>query len=198
MWKTPIFLTKLYPEIHTWFGDGGLVAKLCPTFCGPMDCSPPGSSVRFSRQEYQGCHFLLQGVFLTQDWTCVSCIAGRVFTCWAIGELNKGGREVGYQAVFTHLRMALCSLSYKGGQWVCVPHAMWCVQSFRHVQLFVTPWTVAYQAPLSMGFPRQGHWSGLPFPHAHVCSFFLWIFFFLTVQHEVLSSPTRDRNSAES
>ena len=28
----------------------------------------------------------------------------------------------------------------------------------------VTPWTVARQAPLSMGFPRQEHWSGLPFP----------------------------------
>ena len=32
------------------------------------------------------------------------------------------------------------------------------------VQLFVTPWTVAHQAPLSMGFLRQEHWSGLPFP----------------------------------
>ena len=31
-------------------------------------------------------------------------------------------------------------------------------------QLFVTPWTVAHQAPLSMGFPRQELWSGLPFP----------------------------------
>ena len=29
---------------------------------------------------------------------------------------------------------------------------------------FVTPWTVAHQAPLSMGFPRQECWSGLPFP----------------------------------
>ena len=28
----------------------------------------------------------------------------------------------------------------------------------------VTPWTVAHQVPLSMGFPRQGYWSGLPFP----------------------------------
>ena len=28
----------------------------------------------------------------------------------------------------------------------------------------VTPWTVAHQSPLSMGFPRQGYWSGLPFP----------------------------------
>ena len=29
---------------------------------------------------------------------------------------------------------------------------------------FVTPWTVARQSPPSMGFPRQGYWSGLPFP----------------------------------
>ena len=29
---------------------------------------------------------------------------------------------------------------------------------------FVTPWTAAHQAPLSMGFPRQEYWSGLPFP----------------------------------
>ena len=28
----------------------------------------------------------------------------------------------------------------------------------------VTPWTVAHQAALSMGFPRQEHWSGQPFP----------------------------------
>ena len=32
------------------------------------------------------------------------------------------------------------------------------------VQLFVTPLTVALQAPLSMEFSRQGYWSGLPFP----------------------------------
>ena len=33
-----------------------------------------------------------------------------------------------------------------------------------HVRLFVTPWTVAREAPLSMGFPRHEYWSGLPFP----------------------------------
>ena len=37
-------------------------------------------------------------------------------------------------------------------------------QSLSHVYLFVTPWTVARQAPLSVGFPRQEYWSGLPFP----------------------------------
>ena len=35
---------------------------------------------------------------------------------------------------------------------------------FCHVQLFVTLWTVACQAPLSKGFSRQEYWSGLPFP----------------------------------
>ena len=35
---------------------------------------------------------------------------------------------------------------------------------FSHVQLFVTPWTVARQVHLSMGFSRQEYWSGLPFP----------------------------------
>ena len=33
-----------------------------------------------------------------------------------------------------------------------------------HVWLFATPWTVAHQAPMSMGFPRQEYWRGLPFP----------------------------------
>ena len=38
------------------------------------------------------------------------------------------------------------------------------VKSLSHVQLFATPWTIAYQAPLSMGFSRQEYWSGLPCP----------------------------------
>ena len=38
------------------------------------------------------------------------------------------------------------------------------VKFLSRVQLFATPWTVAYQAPLSMRFSRQGYWSGLPFP----------------------------------
>ena len=38
------------------------------------------------------------------------------------------------------------------------------VKSLSRVWLFATPWTVVYQAPLSMGFSRQGYRSGLPFP----------------------------------
>ena len=38
------------------------------------------------------------------------------------------------------------------------------MKSLSRVRLFVTPWTVAYQASPSMGFSRQEYWSGLPFP----------------------------------
>ena len=38
------------------------------------------------------------------------------------------------------------------------------VKSFSRVRLFMTPWTAAYQAPLSMGFSRQEYWSGVPLP----------------------------------
>ena len=38
------------------------------------------------------------------------------------------------------------------------------VRVLSRVQLFGNPWTVAHQAPLPMGFSRQEHWSGLPFP----------------------------------
>ena len=38
------------------------------------------------------------------------------------------------------------------------------VKSLSRVQLFVTPWIVAYQAPPSMGFSKQEYWSGFPFP----------------------------------
>ena len=42
---------------------------------------------------------------------------------------------------------------------VCV-----CAHSVTQSYLFMTTWTIAHQAPLSVGFPRQEYWSGLPFP----------------------------------
>ena len=43
-------------------------------------------------------------------------------------------------------------------------HSCCCWKVLSHVWLFKTPWTVAHQAPLSMGFPRQEYWTGLSFP----------------------------------
>ena len=52
-----------------------LVVQSCPTFCNPVDCSPPGSSVHGIFQNTGvGCHFLLQGIFLTQGLNpCLLC-----------------------------------------------------------------------------------------------------------------------------
>ena len=51
-----------------------------------------------------------------------------------------------------------------------LPKVGLCVCMLSCVWLFVTLWSVARQAPLSMGFPRQEHWSGLPFPPPGVLS----------------------------
>ena len=46
------------------------------------------------------------------------------------------------------------------------------VKLLGHVRLSSTPWTVAFQAPLSMGFSKQEYWSGLPYPNTHPWSIF--------------------------
>ena len=51
-----------------------------------------------------------------------------------------------------------------GNSWDVFLLSEMCVCVLCCVLLFVTPWTVAHQAPPSMGFSRQEYWSGLPFP----------------------------------
>ena len=63
-----------------------LIARLCLTLWDPIDYSQPGSPVHGDfpgKNTGVGSHALLQGIFLTQDQTQVSCIAGRFFTIWA-------------------------------------------------------------------------------------------------------------------
>ena len=63
---------------------------------------------------------------------------------WLQGEVGWGGRCV-------------------HGNPLC-PGSSLDVSHFSCVRLFVTPWTVAYQAPLFTGFSQQEYWGGLPFP----------------------------------
>ena len=62
---------------------------------------------------------------------------------------------------WAHLKTSSAFPSERQKAFVC---ACVCAESLSHVQLFLTPWTVAHQAPLSMGFSRQEYWSGLSFP----------------------------------
>ena len=43
-------------------------------------------------------------------------------------------------------------------------HSVVVMKSLSRVRLLATPWTVAHQGPLSIEFPRQEYWNGLPFP----------------------------------
>ena len=69
-------------------------------------------------------------------------------------ESSKGCATHSVQVIELHSR----------GVIVCVFSIFGVVQSLGRIQLFVTLQTVAHQAPLSTGFPRQEYWSGLPFP----------------------------------
>ena len=56
--------------------------------------------------------------------------------------------------------------SYETSQ--CIKLIMFLLSHSSDIQLFGTPWTVAPQVPLSMGFPRQEYQSGLPFPSPEI------------------------------
>ena len=54
-----------------------------------------------------------------------------------------------------NLKVKSCVLFGEHSEDLCALSRVW---------FFATPWTVAHQAPLSLGIPRQEHWSGLPYP----------------------------------
>ena len=126
-----------------------LVAQSYPNLCDSMDCSPPGSTVHGILQAR-----ILEWVAISsfkgsswpRDQTWVSRIAGRLFTVWATKEaLSPLCSIAGWQGPKEVTPLGSCSY-------------LWAL-SARHGWLFVTS-----QAPLSMVFSRQVHWSELPFP----------------------------------
>ena len=107
-------------------------------------------------------------------WKSLSCV--RLLRCYGLNSpCSFPGQNTGVGSL-TLLGIFPTQRSNPG-----LPHYMWIfyqlshkrspsnkrvvvVKSLSHVRLFATPWTVACQAPLSMGFSRQEYWSGLPFP----------------------------------
>ena len=75
-----------------------------------------------------------------------------------MGEFNSDDHYIYYCGQESLRRNAVALLIHKR-----VKNAIKKVKLLRHVRLFATPWTAAYQAPPSMGFSRQEYWSGLQF-----------------------------------
>ena len=97
------------------------------------------------------CHFLLQGIFPTQEFF-PGFFQTQDSGVFPTQELNLG---------LLHWRQILYRLSYEGSP---VRSMLLLLSRFSHVWLCATPWTAAHQALPSLGFSRQEHWSGLPFP----------------------------------
>ena len=97
----------------------------------------------------------------------MDCGPPRLLCPWNFPSKNTGvGCHFLFQEIFPIQGSNLCLLHWHMDSFTTEPPGaiLLLCWSLRHVQLFVTPWTVAHQAPLSMRFLRQEYWSGLPFP----------------------------------
>ena len=65
---------------------------------------------------------------------------------------------------------------------------------FSHVRLCATPWTAAYQAPPSLGFPRQEHWRGVPSPSPSLCPAIINIVIHVFFQNHGLGFKEKQEN----
>ena len=149
-----------------------LVALSCPTLCDSMELTKllcpwdsPGKNTGV------GCYSILQGIFPTQG-SNPGLLHCRQILCHLS---YRGGPKIHYFKVsfaLTYFHVSRDNIDKEILDLYCFlvllsikqPLKWSEVKSLSHVRLFVTPWTVAYQAALSMGFSRQEYWSGLPFP----------------------------------
>ena len=136
IWKSFLFFVNFFFEERKRESE---VAQSCLTVCNSVDSSLPGSSV----------HGILQARIL--EWVAISF---SISFSPSPGDLPDPGIEPRSPA----LQADALSSELPGKPKTRLDY------SLSHVRLFVTQWTVAHQAPPSMGFSRQEYWSGLPFP----------------------------------
>ena len=139
-----------------------------------MDWSLPWSSslsMEFPRQEYwSGLPFLsswiklaspaLAGRFFTTDPHAAAAAAKSLQSCPTLCDpIDSSPTGFPVPGILQARTLEWVAISFSNAwKWKVK------VKSLSHVRLFATPWTAAYQAPLSMGFSRQEYWSGVPLP----------------------------------
>ena len=122
-----------------------------------MDCSPPGSSLHGILQarilEWTAISFSRVSSW-PRDQTQVSFTAGRFIIIWAIRKSPST----------TWLFASKASMCLATIDFIFPSATAKSAKSLQSVRLCATPEMAAHQVPLSLGFSRQEHWSGLPFP----------------------------------
>ena len=108
-----------------------LVARLCLTLCDPMDCSPAGSSVCGILQarilEWIAISYS-RGSSRPRNWTCISCIAGRLLTAWTTREVLVACK--GWHGMGPYLSFCVSIVT-------CFRFQLHCV--YRYQNLFLLP-----------------------------------------------------------
>ena len=149
-----------------------LVAQSCPPLCDPIDLACQASlfiGILQTRILEWVAVPSSRGSSQPTDQTQISCIAGGFLTVWAtrsgFGQISKGTCSLKWNK---SAKFANC-LQKETLSPFC-NFLLSSVQSLSPVWLFATPWTIASQIPLSMGFSRQEYWSVLQFPSQEIFS----------------------------
>ena len=138
-------ISKFWVKLHITCMVHAELLQLCLMLCNPIDCSPPGSSIHGNSPGKNTAAAAAAAAKSLQ-----SCLT----LCDPIDGSPPGSSVPGI-------------LKARTLEWVAISFSntwKWKVKvkSLSHVWLLATPWTAAYQAPLSMGFSRQEYWSGVP------------------------------------
>ena len=150
----------------------------CPTLCDPIDISPSGSAWDSPGKDTGvGCHFLLQCMKVkSESEVTQSCpTLSDPMDCSLPGSSVHGifqARVLEWGAIaflYTYIPSSLpfpntlahFCLEFSPNSVLLL---LLLLSRFSRVRLCATPETAAHQAPPSLGFSRQEHWSGLPFP----------------------------------
>ena len=121
---------------------------------------PPSVSDSICNISFSGIHHLPQFYTCSSFYSAAAAAAKSLQSCLTLCDLI-GGSPPGssFPGILQARTLEWVVISFSNAwKWKVK------VKSLSHVQLLVTPWIAAYQAPPSMGFSRQEYWSGLPLP----------------------------------
>ena len=135
----------------------GSVAQSCPTLCDPMNCSTPGLPVHHHLPEFTQTH--IHRVSDASQYAAAAAAKSLQSCPTLCNPIDGSPPGFPVPGILQARTLEWVAISFSNAwKWKVK------VKSLSHVWLLAIPWTVAHQAPPSMGFSRQEYWSGVPLP----------------------------------
>ena len=162
----------------------------CPILCSPMNNSLQSSSVHgiFPASILVWVDISYSRISSNPGTdSVVSCIVGRFFYYWATGEVSTVQQSE--SAIHTQISpLFWIPFSFRSPQSTVFPEIYSGRLVAKSCPTLATLWTVACQAPLSVGFSRQEYSSGLPFPSPELYNRFSLVVLFINIIHGIYMS----------